>query len=65
LEMKEVCWVWLQGGKQVLLLPNFVMTVTREIYQSDDYDGFDTIDLDEQVCDRVCAALPIMCALPC
>jgi hypothetical protein len=34
-------------GEQVLLLPNFTTCVTHEIYVSD--DGFDTIDLLEQV----------------
>ncbi len=31
----------------MLLLPNFTMCVTHEVYASD--DGFDTIDLLEQV----------------
>ncbi len=35
-------------GGQLLLLPNFVATVTREIYRAA-HDGVDTIDLLEQV----------------
>ena len=38
-------------GGQVMLLPNFVSTVTREIYQSAD-SALDTIDLLEQVRSR-------------
>ncbi len=48
----SVAWV---GGCQVLLLPNFTSTVSREVYPSPD-DGFDTIDLIEMVAATVTLA---------